>query len=206
MPINYRLLRLELQKQAPDAIYRKVKPIIQERFEEAKGEMLAVFDEHPVTQELDEGPDAEGSKIRTRKGGNLYSALGVEAGDEPAQVVRNILEKDVRLNISQTRREFNGNKITFLTPVRFPTIDEIGVKAAKVIKLGGWTTRSFVQMIERGFSGLPHYLFDPDRDFKGKSRSGTAIQVKGTLRGGSFPGQRWVSDVLASFRKAVGGK
>ncbi len=206
MPVNRNLLRLELQRQAPDAIFRRAKPILEERFAEAKADMLETFDEHPVTQELEDGPDAHSSTIRTKKGGNLYSALGIEDGDDPTGVVRDAIETGTRLNLSQTRREINGSKITFLVPIRYPSIAEIGDKAKRVIRLGGWTTRSFVAMIERGFSGMPNYLFDPERDFKGKSRSGTAIQVKGTIRGGSFPGQRWVSDILAGFRNTILGK
>lgn len=205
MPVNYRQLRIELDRQSQDVIYRKVKPLMVEAFEDRKGIMLAEFEANPITRELEAGPDAQSNIVNTANGGNLYSLIGFNAGEDPAGAVREILENDVRLNVSQTTREVKQNTIVFSTPVRMPTLQTFHDKIARMLPLE-WTSRAFTDIMERGISGFPMYLFDNLRNFGGKSRSGTAIQVPHKIRGGSTGRIRYVSEILASFRRLVGGR
>ena len=206
MPINYRNLRIEIDRQSKDAIYRKVKPLMQAEFEARKQVVLDEFDAHPVTQELEAGPDASSQFIDTAHGGNLYSFLGFNAGENPTEAIRKVLQEDLRLNISQTTREVHQNTIIFKTPVRMPTLTTFHDKVGSQVPLE-WTSRSFTDLLERGITGFGQYLFDTIRNFGGASRSGPAIQInKGTLRGGSAPRIKYVSEFLARFRSLIGGK
>lgn len=204
MSINYRQLRIEMERNG-DAIYRKVKPVMLAEFNDRKGILLAEFDANPVTRELQAGPDAVSDVVNTMNGGNLYSLIGFEAGENPTAVVREILEKDLRLNQSQISREVHANTITFKTPVRMPTLDSFHQRVAQALPLA-WTSRSFTDLLERGITGFPQYLFDNLRNFGGKSRSGTAIQLPHNIRAGSTRRVPYVSAILASFRRLIAGR
>lgn len=203
MPVNRNLLRLELARQS-DTIYRLVKPKIEKAFNERKQEMIQEFESHPVTKELSEGPQASSSYIKTAKGGNLYSLIGFNAGENPTEAIREILEKDVRLNLSQVTREVKTNSIVFKTPVRSPSLGEFNNKIAGAVPLE-WTSRSFTDLIEKGITGFGSYLFDNLRRFK-TSRSGPAIQIDSQMRSGSAPRIRYISEILANFRRSITGK
>lgn len=205
MPVNYRNLRMELDRQAPEAIYRKVKPLMEAEFADRKGMLLAEFEAHPVTRELNAGPNATSDIINTSRGGNLFSLLGFGSSEKPTEAVRQVLEEDLRLNTSQISREVRANTIVFKIPVRMPSLGDFHKKVAKLSPLQ-WTSRAFTDMMERGITGLPQYLFDSLRNFGGASRSGTAIQVPHKVRNGSTPPIRYVSDLLASFRDLIAGK
>ena len=56
---------------------------ISDQFDKLKTEMLADFDNHPITVEIEGGIDASNSS-RTLNGiTNLYSFIGFENGDRP---------------------------------------------------------------------------------------------------------------------------
>lgn len=208
MPIDNRLLRLDIERNS-GAIYRLVKPQMEERFAELKDEMLADYDDNPVTEALAKGsedPTQSDGLVEsgTGEGGNLFSAVGFEAGEDPAGVVRDVLVEDSKINASQYSREVGANVITFKVPIHISALSTFHNKVAQALPLK-WTSRAFTDVIEKGLPGLPEYLFDPVRDFNGKSRSGPAIQLNngGKLSGGSVGPIRWVSDVLAKFKRAI---
>lgn len=208
MPIDNRLLRLDIERNS-DAIYRNVKPLMEERFDEIKGEMLVAYDEHPVTEELEAGPLAHSRYIHVKDGpdgdgdgGNLFSILGFEEGEDPAGAVRDVLVEDSKINASQYSREVGPDTITFKVPIHISALSTFNNKVAEKVSLE-WTDRPFTDVIEKGIPNLPGYLFDSQRDFKGASRSGPAIQVQGKLRGGSVGPIRWISDILADFKRAL---
>ncbi len=187
------------------AIEKQVKPILIRELDTKKSEILQYFDNHLVTQELQAGPEAEGSIVTTDKGGNLFSFLGFYADEDPAGVLREKLDaaiqpKDLLIATKSTKK----NTILTSLRVKTPTIPEISKEASDEVQLE-WTDRDWVQTIEKGSSGFGSYLFKLVNKFK-SSRSGTAIQAKNTLRDGSFRGVRYVSDVLAKARKILKGE
>ena len=71
---------------------------------------------------------------------------------------------------------------------------------AKVGWLGG---RSWLDGIENGLAGLNRYLYDEDYGFP-QSLSGTAIQVKGSVRTGvSHKRTDYTSKILSDFRERL---
>lgn len=206
MGVNYRVLRLEISNQAEKVILPRIKPLIKQEFESKKEIMLQEFDNHGVTRELKAGSTdstAPSSYIKTRKGGNLFSLLGFEAGTDPTEAVREILNKDVKLNLSQITKEVGSNNIVFKTPIRIPTLDTIHEKVAQKSPTP-WTSRAFTDAIERGITGFGKYLFDATRHFKA-SRSGPAIQIDATLREGSTPRIKYISQIIANFKSLIKG-
>ncbi len=207
MAFNRRLLTVELSKQVKP-IYAKVKPFMQEAFNDRKEQVLAEFDEHPVTRALQAGAadsTADDGLVNTAHGGNLYSLIGFNEGEDPTVPLRDMLEKDLRLNISQTTREVKNETIIFRTPVKSPTLATVHKQMAKDAKVE-WSSRGFTDLIERGVTGFGRYLFNSARRFP-TSRSGPALQIKkATLRSGSAPRFRYISDILSRFRDLITGR
>ena len=163
--------------------------------------LLSDFDNHDVTRELRDEQEAGGNISGTLNGhGNLFSFLGFYQGTDPTQDVRETLEDNTRIIKSSRGAKYSKNGITYSFQV---VTAAIGGEIAAASPLPFNTGRSWVLALERGASGLnyyiKHYLFDPERDFGVKSRSGTAIQVKPELISISFVKIQYLSEIINKF-------
>jgi len=175
--VNLVQLRRELSQQEARIIAPRMKEILNDKFVKEKENLLIEFDNHPVTVELNEGPSAKSNIIDTAKGGNLFSFFGFDSKVEPAKEIRRVL--DNKITKGHVRRESRGgDKLVYTLETRIPTLQELNSQG----QLVKWTTRSFLDMVEKGISNFKHYLFDDSGRLKKYSRSGTAIQVKGNIR------------------------
>lgn len=207
MGVDYRLLRIELERQS-DIVLREARPVMQQQFDLYKDNLMKDFDEHDVTQEINSGPKSDSKFIETVAGGNLFSFLGFKKNQNPADDLKKILDNNIQLKVSQTKLKTTQNAILIETPVEIPTIEELDDLVSNKTKLP-WTNRAWTSLIEKGIPWFAHYLFDDrsKRNFK-TSYSGTAIQVKGTItQDRSFSGKiKYMSELLGKFKKAISGK
>jgi len=187
MPLDQRLLRIAVARQAERVLVKQVRPFIKLDFETKKEQFMAAFDEDPVTQEIEAGPEAMShiSEL-ANTGGNLFSLLGFYLEQHPIQDLREYLENNVVLYKTRAGK-MKGDKVVFDTDVLAPSEDEINAwMSGDPDTALEWTGRSFTELLAKGVSGLPNYLFDLTRDFSEvPSRSGPAIQTKGNLRKGA---------------------
>ena len=77
-------------KQTGKFLRKDVESRLIKEFEILKQEMLAEFNNHPVTQELERGVDADPSAFVSK--GSLFGFIGFNKNDEPVRTVRNMLE------------------------------------------------------------------------------------------------------------------
>ncbi len=203
MPFNRRTLRTVVAKQAAKVLVKDVRKYAVLDFETKKDQFLQAFDEHPVTQELADGPHAF-SRIPelASAGGNLFSFLGFYKGEKPEQELRDYL--DAKTTLGPTGAGvIKGNRVIFKTQVKFPTVADVDAAMQRKSPLG-WVTRSFTQMISKGIPGLPNYLFqeDPPLGSPEPSHSSTAVQTHGkALRGGSYRGVPYVGELLGLLKR-----
>lgn len=156
--------------------------------EKAKLLMLAEFDSHPVTKEINAGPRANNTSGTLGGVGNLFSFIGFNNGDKPTREVRRILENSTKLiGLKKTSKGDMGFKIV----IDLPNKEEI----RQASPLPWAAARSWVIGIEQGLSGLGQYLVTP-----GSGRSGNAIEVKGTIRSGKFKNTKYVSTILSNLQ------
>lgn len=157
-------------------------------FEERKKSLLDDFDNHPITKDLNTGPDGDGNKSRTLGGvkGNLYSFIGFPAGENPAKELKQVLNDGIKLTKSVT---FNRKLFGYTIPVNTISFEDIYKKFPypKSKQMGNkpWNPGSWVQGIETGISGLNVYITLFHKTSKSlralihkASRSGPAIQLK----------------------------
>jgi hypothetical protein len=156
--------------------------------EKAKALMLAEFDGHPITKEINAGPSASNSSGTLGGVGNLFSYIGFNQGQRPTREVRKILESSTKL--IGLRKNSKG-EMGFQILIDLPSKEEI----SKASPLPWAAARSWVIGIEQGLSGLGQYLVKPD-----SGRSGNAIEIKGTLRSGKFKNTKYVSAILNNLQ------
>ena len=179
------------------------------KFEMVKSQMIKEFDNHPVTVEIDSGPNSSNTSNLLNGYGNLFSFIGFSAGDNPTKKVRDLLQETDLIQVS-----YRNGRWTFETSE--PTREEIFASTDLPWAEG----RSWVYGIETGLSGLGLYLYAPEKEFGEKSESGTAIQLKGKKKSkkafgsgsteGAIRGQRsrfrntsYVSEILNRFKSNI---
>lgn len=198
MSLDQRLLRIAVARQAEPVLIRQVRPFIKLDFEAKKEQFIKAFDADPVTQEIEAGPGALSQQQELANvGGNLFSLLGFFQEQSPIAQLREYLQDNIVLYRTSAGK-MKGDKIRFDTTVIAPTETDINfvMGTAEDAKLY-WTGRSWTELLARGISGLPNYLFDLTRDFSQvPSRSGPAIQSKGELRSAKMGPIPYISRVL----------
>jgi len=179
-------------------IRKEVRTIVEEYVDKSKDEMVNEFLNHPVTKEIDNGPEASNISSTLGGQGNLFSYIGFEEGSEPTESVKEILENSVKVS---TRPEIsvNGKNIKINFPVSGPTISEIESETPMPFEGG----KSWVSGVEKGISGFSYYVF---RKFIKNSRSSTGIQTEPQVRTGSFKPSPYLSVILKKFYSKINAK
>lgn len=202
MPINTRLLRVVIAQKAEPILAPKVRALAKLDLDVKKKMFLKEFDNHPVTQELQEGPYASSRFV---PGGNLFSLLGFYASQNPVKALRRYLDEKIILKRRTQKAKLKGNNLVFQFPVEIPTLDEVNAAIASdpESKLE-WTGRSFTDMIMNGIPGIPQYFFRVFPSLNSPpSRSGTAIQTKNKVASGSFRGTKYINELLRVFKMSI---
>ena len=163
-----------------------VEPRLSKQFKEAKDEMLAEFNSHPITRELEMKTAANPSSFVGE--GSLFGFIGFNENDEPIDVVRSMLKSSdlVFVRIKKAVVDFK---------VLYPSKEEL----FDATPLPWATGRSWLKGIESGLSGLGKYLNIESE----ASRSGGGIQSEGSVRSGRFKNTAYISKILNIFIKKI---
>lgn len=157
-------------------------------FEKIKREMILEFSNHPVTREILGGPNATNESGTLNGYGNLFSFIGFNEGDDPTEAILNLLH-DSKIQYSNTAN--SGIMFTIFIPSKQAIFSATPLPWA--------SGRSWSEAIERGLSGLGHYL---NRENLNNSNSGTGIQVKSVLRKGSkYKPVKYISALINEYTK-----
>ena len=207
MPLYIRLMREEMERQAPSVILPIIEPEMERKFGEAKAQLMQDFDKHDVTQEMLGGANANSTHLKV---GNLFSLLGFNSDERPTDSLRDIINDDVKLDAG-TRIKMHRTTMEVQKVVWLPSQDEIKDKAQQANPLE-WTSRSWVDLIERGITGFPWFLSNLNwahpthkpPNFKNSSRSGTGIEIETRLPGhGSTSPIKYISELMRDFRESL---
>ena len=172
-------------KQFNDAANKVVKEI----GEQAIREFLREFDEHPITNEIEAGPNASNSSGTLNGYGNLFSFIGFSQGDSPISELRFYLKNSIKA--SKIKKERGARTKVYFT-INKPEMKNISSATPMPWEVG----RSWVRSIERGISGFGYYMNTMTRRF---SRSGAGIQVDRRLRSGGYVPRKYMSQILRNL-------
>ena len=165
--------------------------IVQNKVEEADRKMIQNFESHPVTRELDAGPDS-GNLSGTLGGyGNLFSFIGFERGSNPTDIVRNFLRSGTRV-YRNPRVVSNPNFVEMTFKIKSVNVDQL-----ESMTPSPWEGRSWLRSLERGMTGLGYYIFEKSD----KSRSGSAYQSSNKIRSFVFKPIKYMSSIMEKFNK-----
>jgi hypothetical protein len=167
----------------------EIKNIVKGEFEVMKAELIAEFDKHEVTEEIEAGPSASNTSGTLGGVGNLFTFIGFEANQKPTEPIRQALQH-IFLTSTMVKRDGSSE-----SHVLYPSPDDI----FRVTPLPWAQGRSWARGIESGLSGLGHYL-NKESDL---SRSSKGIQVDNIVRGGKFQNTQYITAMIRSFEKKL---
>jgi len=173
---------------ANNKIYQKINVAFQRK----KNQLINDFENHPVTQEIRGGPSSANISGTLGGYGNLYTFIGFDGGD-PTSAVSAALRSGVRLVRRPIKRR-RGKSVLYTFKILYP--DATDMRSAAPMP---WETGNWVDRIERGISGLGHYIYS--RYISSVSRSGGGIQAKGKIRSATYSRMSYLSAIFATFRK-----
>lgn len=164
---------------------------VNKKVNEAKREMVAEFNAHPVTKEIEMGPKAENVSGTLGGYGNLFTFIGFEKGEDPIMPIRMMLEK-----ILVSYESSNRGRLMF--KIQYPSKEEL----FSISPMPWASGRSWLQGIELGMSGLGSYLYKGNKSIS-SSRSGSAVQIKSNLGRGRFKNTQYISNIINKFTKRI---
>jgi len=183
-------IRLEILNNP--GLEKEARVLAQQVLLENKQELIQQFNEHPVTKEIEAGPDASNQSGTLGNRGNLFSFIGFPEGSNPIEPVRNLLQK---IELSSAKGRTSGSTVQF--KVNMPDQNEF----ESISKMPWESGRSWLYDIERAISGLGQYLFG---QFK-NSRSGTGMQLEKNVTSNTFTPVKYFGTMLENFAKKLRG-
>lgn len=171
---------------------------VQAKFRTAKDELVKSFLDHDATKEILGGPTANNITNSINGGGNLFTYIGFNEGQDPITPVVNLLENSINIleNPSVVQKT---DSILYSYPIETPTIEQI--EATTPAPFVG--ARSWLIGIEEGsLGGIGQYiyrLFFPNPP----SRSTGGLQRKNVQTGKSFNKVPYLLNLLEKFKKRI---
>lgn len=168
---------------------------INRRVEASKKRFLRNFEDHPITKEIQAGPDANNSSNTLGGYGNLFSFLGFNAGSDPLAIIREFIQ-NIQVSQKPTSKIVGDREIHYSFDLFAPISKEDLFDKTQL----EWLGKSWLKGIESGLSGLGYYLFFPDgSDYE--SRSEMAVQSqRNKIRSLTYRPTKYFSSLLWSFQ------
>lgn len=180
--------RDSIRKQAFDdkKLRRDFRVLVEKQFRSAHKKLMASFDGHAVTKELEGGPGG-GNTTGTLKAGNLFGFIGFDSSSNPIAPLRKALAGANILIHRSNRRTF-----THVFKAHMPTKEEL----YKLTPLPWASGISWLYALEeKGLSNLGQYVFTESS----RSRSNAGIQ--GDLPSGGRLRISYLNPMLKEFEQ-----
>jgi hypothetical protein len=182
--IDLAQFRLDILSSGEIAVMAEVEA--QKVLNEQKETLIREFNEHPVTKEIESGPDAANSSGTLGGKGNLFSFIGFDDTDTPTQPVKKLLSE---IELGSLKR--NSGKNVFEFNVKIPSNEEF----ESATKMPWESGRSWLFDVERAISGLGNYLYGKFKN----SRSGTGVETSESITSKTFMPVSYFATMLDKF-------
>lgn len=198
--------QLNIQLSANGLLQTKAKDYVNKNFFiPAVKEMKQQFEQHPITQEIEGGIEADNisntlkGDFPSDEGKNLFSFIGFQNGDTPIDDIRYYLDPVNPSGPKLKLTNINKGKLQYTFEVTPPSLEEIHKNTPMPWADG----LSWVKRIETGIPNLGKFL--NKIGIKG-SRSGGGIQVKKSLRDGKYAPRSYMTQIINKFIKRATAK
>jgi hypothetical protein len=166
--------------------------LAEDRVLQKKNDFINSFENHPVTQEINGGPNSSNISRTLGGYGNLFSFIGFESSSSP---VGNVLDLIKKINILKNSLKINASKNIYSINVRTPGLENFG----NITKMPWESGRSWLLDIEKTISGVGAYLYGKFST----SRSGSGIQSKYNYSNVSFKSVKYFQTLYNNFLKSL---
>jgi hypothetical protein len=191
--INFNQVRNEVASSYEQALKKEGIIFAQEILQENLDKYINEIENHPVSQEIANGPDGENISYTLDGKENLFAFIGFDAGDKPIEDLKNLIKENTFLD---KRSTFNSKTFELKFNIFTPSFEEI----KSVTPLPFENGKSWVKGIEDGISGFGYYVYGL---LFPKSRSKRGIQSQNKVRNGSFKTVKYMSELYNNFIRSL---
>ena len=178
------------------AVRKKIGDTFEKQLVNRQKRLVAAFDDHPVTQEIQGGRDGSNISGTLNGYGNLYTFLGFNHPEDPTSVIRNYLAAKIPYKATSSRSTAKGFAVNFKASLP-------GIRDIQALSVLSHLGRSWVTGVERGkIDGFQYYL-NRKKYIWTSSRSGKGIQIDKRLRNTNVKPIKYVNYLLERFRKSL---
>lgn len=152
---------------------------------------LQKIEDHPVSEELQQGPDGRNLSNTLDGKENLFAFIGFDAADKPIEDLKKFIKENTFLEKSAV---FDKKNFELKFNVSSPSVEEIKSETPLPFENG----RSWAKGVEDGISGFGYYVYGllfPE------SRSGRGIQSKNRIRTTVYKPIKYISELYNDFIK-----
>lgn len=189
--INFKQVKEEISNSYKDTLEKEAIIFAQEILKENLDQYITEIQNHPVSKELNDGPDGENISSTLDGKENLFAFIGFDAQDKPIDDLTNLIKENTFL---EKKSIFDRKNFQLKFNVFTPSLDEIKSQTPLPFERG----RSWVKGIEDGISGFGYYVYGlvfPT------SRSGRGIQSKNKVRVAAYKPVKYMSELYNKFIK-----
>jgi len=189
--INFEEVRKKVAPSYQEAMKKEAFNVAQEILNEKLDEYLKEIEDHPVSEELNQGPDGQNLSNTLNGKENLFAFIGFDAADKPIENLKKIIKENTFLEKSPA---FDKKNFQLKFNVFTPSVEEIRSQTPLPFENG----RSWVKGVEDGITGFGYYVYGllfPN------SRSGRGIQSKNKIRTTTYKPVKYISELYNNFIK-----
>lgn len=189
--INFKQLKEEIANSYQEALKKEAVIFAEEILKENLDQYITEIEDHPVSKELNEGPDGENISATLNGKENLFAFIGFDSEDKPVEDLVDLIRKNTFLDKKST---FDTKTFQLKFNVFTPSLDEIKTATPLPFERG----RSWVKGVEDGISGFGYYVYGL---LFPTSRSGRGIQSKNKVRTTAYKPVKYMTELYNNFIK-----
>jgi len=191
--INFNQVRSEVASSYEETLKKEGIIFAQEILKENLNKYINEIKNHPVSKELDGGPDSENISDTLNGKENLFAFIGFDNEDKPVDDLTELIRQNTFLD---KRSTFDKKSFQLKFNIFSPSMDEIKSATPLPFERG----RSWVKGVEDGISGFGYYVYGI---LFPSSRSGRGIQSKNKVRAAAYKPVRYMSELYNNFIKSL---
>jgi hypothetical protein len=191
--INFNQVRSEVASSYEETLKKEGLIFAQEILQENLDKYINEIKNHPVSKELNGGPDSENISDTLNGKENLFAFIGFDNEDKPVDDLTELIRQNTSLD---KRSTFDKKSFQLKFNVFTPSIEEIKSATPLPFERG----RSWVKGVEDGISGFGYYVYGI---LFPSSRSGRGIQSKNKVRATAYKPVRYMSELYNNFIKSL---
>ena len=195
MPVklNLEVLRESVIDSSLEAIQKEAKAEAQAILLEKVNEYITNIENHPVSEELNAGPEADNTSNTLNGEANLFAFIGFNETDTPIEDLKSLVREYTFLSNGKMKKK--ESSIVF--ELNTPSLEDLQTSTKMPFESG----LSWLKGIESGISGFGYYLFG----IFNNSRSGRGIQSKNKVRKAYYKPVKYFSELRSIFLKGFSG-